>query len=140
MITLDLEVRHMTFPPGLRDQASLAQKRGIIKKRVNEDLLDLFSRTSARSRKLSIRESTLEYVLSKYSEQAVFEPWRELQHWFAYTGGLFILPGYAPLDYASGRLKQSGNVSVAQAIGEAVAGLVLQWEFGGQLLARPNHD
>lgn len=90
---------------------------------------------------LSTSESTINRMIVKYSEQLTFQPLAEIRYWFAYTGGLFLEPGYPPLFYARSEYKiVSPNKSAVAAIGEGVTGLLAQRLYRCRLLARPNHD
>jgi hypothetical protein len=90
---------------------------------------------------MTISETALDWMMVKYSEQAVFNPRREIQHWFAYSSGAHLEPGYMPLFYfRQSKDRPSANKSAISAIGEGVAGFLAQRLYGCTKLARPNHD
>jgi hypothetical protein len=70
-----------------------------------------------------------------------YRPQEEMQHYFTYTSGAFLEPGYAPLFYSrtEHRLITPSKSAIA-GIGEGIAGLVAQQLFRCRKLARPNHD
>lgn len=90
---------------------------------------------------LQVDEGVLGQMIRKYSEQLVYRPLEEMQHYFTYTSGAFLEPGYAPLFYSrtEHRLITPSKSAVA-GIGEGIAGLVAQRLFRCRKLARPNHD
>lgn len=86
-------------------------------------------------------ESAIKKMVTKYSEQIVYQPLQEIKHWFAYSSGAFIEPGYPPLFYSRGKNKRvSPNKSAVAGIGEGVAGFVAQRLYKCRKIARPNHD
>ena len=88
-----------------------------------------------------IAETTLKHMVTKYSEQLVFQPVNEIRHWFTYESGAYIEPGYPPLYYARQKNKPfSPNKSAVAAIGEAIAGFLAQRLYRCRKLSRPNHD
>lgn len=90
---------------------------------------------------ININEVTLRMMIGKYSEQMVFQPLTEIRHWFAYSGGAYIEPGYPPLFYSRTRYKTvSPNKSAVAGIGEGIAGFLSQRLYRCRKLARPNHD
>lgn len=90
---------------------------------------------------ISIHEATLRMMIVKYSEQLVFQPLNEIRHWFAYSGGAYIEPGYPPLFYSRNRNRTvSPNKSAVAGIGEGIAGFISQRLYMCRKLARPNHD
>ncbi len=92
---------------------------------------------------IAIPPSFLEPLTKKYSEQLVYKPLEEVQHWFTYSMGAFLELGYPQLYYYAHLLtgkKIPPNKSAVAAIGEAVAGLVGQQLYGARKLARPNQD
>jgi len=90
---------------------------------------------------ISVHESVIKAMITKYSEQVVYQPLHEIRHWFAYASGAFIEPGYPPLFYSRGKGKKvSPNKSAVAGIGEGVAGFVAQRLYKCRKLARPNHD
>lgn len=90
---------------------------------------------------LSVSEATVNRMIVKYSEQLTFQPLAEMRYWFAYTGGLFLEPGYPPLFYARTKNETiSPNKTAIAAIGEGICGLLAQRIYRCRLLARPNHD
>ena len=97
--------------------------------------------TSRSSMALTISETALGRMIVKYSEQSVFQPLKEIRHWFTYTSGAYPTPGYPPLYYGRDKNRNvSPNVSAVAAIGEGVAGLICQRVYRCRKLARPNHD
>jgi hypothetical protein len=90
---------------------------------------------------LLIHPCTLQRMVVKYSEQLVYRPLEEMQHWFGYSGGLFLQPGYPPLFYSRSENRSvSANKSAVAAIGEGVAGFIAQRLYRCRKLARPTHD
>lgn len=90
---------------------------------------------------LQIEENILKRMISKYSEQLVYRPLEELQHWFTYSCGAFLEPGYPPLFYSRTENRVvTANKSAVAGIGEGVAGFLLQRLYRCRKLARPNHD
>ncbi len=91
--------------------------------------------------KLHVHEAVIIRMITKYSEQMIYQPLSEMRYWFAYSSGAFIEPGYPPLFYSRQRNKTvSPNKSAVAGIGEGVAGLITQRLYKGKKLARPNHD
>jgi hypothetical protein len=87
------------------------------------------------------RAPTVGFMIDRYSEQLVFKPLVEIHHWFAYSRGAHLLPGYPPLFYTRRQKRPvSPNKSAIAAVGEGVAGLLAQREYRCRRLARPNHD
>ena len=92
-------------------------------------------------RTMSVHKSVIMRMVTKYSEQIVYQPLNEIRHWFAYASGAFIEPGYPPLFYSRVKNKKvSPNKSAVAGIGEGVAGFVAQRLYRCRKLARPNHD
>ncbi|MDV3348831.1 hypothetical protein QGP82_09035 [Leptothoe sp. LEGE 181152] len=91
---------------------------------------------------LQISPSTLKVMVRKYSEQLVYKPLEELGFWFGYYSGIFLEPGYPSLYYSRRTSKQnlSPNKSAVAAIGEGIAGLVMQRSYRARKLARPIQD
>jgi hypothetical protein len=91
--------------------------------------------------RLNLTESTLERMIIKYSEQIVFQPLQEIRHWFTYSSGAFLEPGYPPLYYSRDASRMvSPNKSAVAAVGEGIAGFIAQRAYHCLKLARPNHD
>jgi hypothetical protein len=89
----------------------------------------------------NIAEPTMKLMVTKYSEQLVFQPVNEIRHWFTYESGAYNEPGYPPLYYGREKNKPfSPNKSAVAAIGEAVAGFLSQRLYQCRKLSRPNHD
>ncbi|MFM6272508.1 MAG: hypothetical protein ACKPFA_39415, partial [Dolichospermum sp.] len=77
----------------------------------------------------------------KYSEQAVYRPIDDMRYYFQYAQRVFIDPGYPPLFYSAfADVKPSQNLSAVCAIGEGVAGLILQQNYRCRKLVRPYQD
>jgi len=89
---------------------------------------------------LTVGESVIKRMVTKYSEQIIYQPLNEILFWFTYKSGAYIEPGYPPLFYLSAKDRISPNKSAVAGIGEAVAGLIAQRVFKCKKLARPNHD
>lgn len=137
MIQIRIEHRRLLLPIRHQGLATGAHSRDV--------LADVFAETIATAWTtsdtwLSLHESTLERMIVKYSEQISFQPLREMRHWFTYSSGAYIEPGYPPLYYARGKKGISPNKSAVCAIGEGVAGFLAQRLFHCEKLARPNHD
>jgi hypothetical protein len=89
---------------------------------------------------LMVNESTLKRMISKYSEQVIYQPLNEIRFWFTYTSGAYIEPGYPPLFYFRKGRNFSPNKTAVAGIGEGVAGLISQRLIRCRKLSRPNHD
>jgi hypothetical protein len=90
---------------------------------------------------MPISETALKQMITKFSEQRVFQPLNEIRHWFTYEAGAYIQPGYPPLFYSGGNSKErSPNKSAISAIGEGIAGFLAQRVYHCTMLARPNHE
>ena len=89
---------------------------------------------------LLVHESILKKMISKFSEQVIYQPINEIRFWFTYSSGAYIEPGYPPLFYFRKGKTFSPNKTAVAGIGEGVAGLVSQRVFRCRKLSRPNHD
>ena len=89
---------------------------------------------------LFVHESILKRMISKFSEQVIYQPLNEIRFWFTYSSGAYIEPGYPPLFYFRKGRNFSPNKTAVAGIGEGVAGLVSQRMFRCRKLSRPNHD
>jgi hypothetical protein len=116
-----------------------AGERRVLRSRLDERLLPQMEYSEALTHEIA--EPTLKLMVTKYSEQLVFQPVNEIRHWFTYESGAYIEPGYPPLYYAREKNKPfSPNKSAVAAIGEAVAGFLSQRLYQCRKLSRPNHD
>lgn len=139
MIHLDVSRSTLRLPRDLQGLISNALTRAALQQRALDKLDSLIASRAPAS--MLISEPTLDWMMVKYSEQAVFNPRREIQHWFAYSSGAHIDPGYPPLFYfREKRNRPSPNKSAVAAIGEGIAGFLAQRLFHCVKLARPNHD
>lgn len=95
----------------------------------------------AQSLTMTISESTLKRMVTRYSEQLVFQPVNEIRYWFTYQSGAYLEPGYPPLYYGRQRQRTvSPNKTAVSALGEAIAGFLAQRLYKCRKLGRPNHD
>lgn len=91
----------------------------------------------------AIHPNTLKWMIGRASEQVVYRPLEELQHfYFTYAAGYWLLPGYPRLLYnRSHKQSLSPSKSAIAAIGEGVSALLAQRLYRGtRRLARPLHD
>jgi hypothetical protein len=139
MISLEIQRRKILLPTHLRGLITGENERRVLRVKLNRRLLPQL--TYPESFPMPISEPTLKHMVTKYSEQLVFQPVNELRHWFTYESGAYIEPGYPPLYYGRQRNKTlSPNKSAVAAVGEAVAGFLAQRLYQCRKLARPNHD
>lgn len=139
MIVLAIERRRITIPADLQGVVTGASERARYRRILERRLSSQLTYTERFSGTLS--ETTMKQMVKKYSEQLTFQPLNELRHWFTYTSGAYLDPGYPPLFY--GGLKRdsySPNKSAESAIGEGIAGFICQRYYRCRKLARPNHD
>lgn len=138
MIQLHIQRQLISMPRSLQALVSNSLTRSALEDEAREQLA---SHTVVGSPfDLSLAESTLDWMMMRFSEQVVFNPRKEIQHWFAYTSGAYLEPGYAPLYYFWTTTKPSPNKSAISAIGEGIAGYLAQYYYHCSMLARPNHD
>jgi hypothetical protein len=143
MIQINISQRKLSFTKQEQSIAQAAHARNALAPQFAKLLSTKFSSKSSKvvNSGLNVSESTINRMIVKYSEQLTFQPLTEIRYWFAYTGGLFLEPGYPPLFYARADSKNiSPNKSAVAAIGEGISGLVAQRLYHCRLLARPNHD
>lgn len=139
MISLEIERRNILLPTHLRGLITGENERRILRLKLNRRLAPQLAYLESFA--MPISEPTLKHMVTKYSEQLVFQPVNELRHWFTYESGAYIEPGYPPLYYGRQRNKTlSPNKSAVAAVGEAVAGFLAQRFYQCRKLARPNHD
>ena len=139
MINLEVKTRVITLSKEEQCLATGANTRDALREKFSSILDTKPPFTPAAI--LSLDESVLKRMMSKYSEQLVYQPLNEIRFWFAYSSGLFVEPGYPPLYYAKKRNKSvSPNKSAVAAVGEGVAGFIAQRFYRCRKLARPNHD
>lgn len=139
MITVDVRFRRLQFSRQEQHLAIGAPTRQALRDRFDKALASKPSFTAAMA--MSIDESVLERMISKYSEQLTYQPLSEIRFWFEYSRGLFVDRGYPPLYYAKkSRGSLSPNKSAICAVGEGMAGLLAQRLYRCRRLARPNHD
>jgi hypothetical protein len=139
MISLNIERRRITLATELHGFITGAGERRVLRTELDKRLLPQmdYSETLA----VEIAETTLKHMVTKYSEQLVFQPVNEIRHWFTYESGAYIELGYPPLYYAREKNKPfSPNKSAVAAMGEAVAGFLAQRLYRCRKLSRPNHD
>jgi len=139
MITLEIQRRSLRFSKEEQNLATGAYTRDALRDRFQKALSVKPTYTGAPT--LSIDESVLKRMISKYSEQLIYQPLNEIRFWFEYSSGVFLEPGYPPLFYAKNKGKSvSPNKTAVAAVGEGVAGLLAQRLYQCRKLARPNHD
>lgn len=139
MIDIDIKLRHIQLTA---DEVNLATGANARNALLPEFLQRLAMKpTYTGYGAISVHESVVKAMVTKYSEQVVYQPLNEIRHWFAYSSGAFIEPGYPPLFYSRGKGKKvSPNKSAVAGIGEGVAGFIAQRLYRCRKLARPNHD
>lgn len=139
MINLHVDRRRIIFAKSLHGLITGAAERKVLRVELDKHLFPQMHYRE--SFLIGIEETTLKRMVTKYSEQLVFQPVNEIRHWFTYESGAFIEPGYPPLYYAREKGKPfSPNKSAVAAIGEAVAGFLAQRLYQCRKLSRPNHD
>lgn len=138
MIYLQGQHQILTMPRVLQGLANQANTRPAV---APEFFGRVQGHTTASPFSLRLTETTMDRMIVKYSEQAVFQPLLEIRHWFTYASGAYTEQGYPPLFYARTRTyRPSPNVSAVAAVGEGIAGFIAQRVFHCRKLARPNHD
>jgi hypothetical protein len=137
MITLNIKTKLISLTDHEQGLATAAQSRSAMEPefRAAVQLRSTESNTS-----LNLAEGTLGQMIVKYSEQVVFQPLREIRHWFTYASGAFLEPGYPPLFYNDSNAARCANKSAVAAVGEGIAGFLAQRLYRCRKLARPNHD
>lgn len=139
MISITINQRKLSFTKQEQGIAQAAYVRNALAPQFAKRLAAKSS--SSTTIKLCVSETTINRMIVKYSEQLTFQPLAEMRYWFAYTGGLFLEPGYPPLFYARTKNETiSPNKTAVAAIGEGISGLLAQRLYRCRLLARPNHD
>jgi hypothetical protein len=139
MINLSIERRRIKLATELQGLITGAGERRVLRSELDKRLLPQLGYTESLT--IEIAEPTLKHMVTKYSEQLVFQPVNEIRHWFTYESGAYIEPGYPPLYYAREKGKPfSPNKSAVAAVGEAIAGFLAQRLYHCRKLSRPNHD
>jgi hypothetical protein len=139
MITLEVKFRNIQLTKAEQNLATGAYTRNVLRERFQTVLAAKPQFTTLNQ--FALDESVLRRMISKYSEQLIYQPLNEIRFWFEYSSGVFLEPGYPPLFYAKNRGKiLSPNKSAAAAVGEGIAGLLMQRLYQCRKLARPNHD
>lgn len=139
-IQLTLEHQQLTLSPMHQSLAKAAASRQAMRFQFQAQLASTSS-TQTTLPPLQVDEQVLAQMIHKYSEQLVYRPLEEIQHYFTYTSGAFLEPGYPPLFYSRTEKRMiTPNKSAIAGIGEGIAGLVAQQLFRCRKLARPNHD
>jgi hypothetical protein len=139
MISLEIQRRKIVLPAHLQGLITGASERRVLRSELDKRLLPQLAYLESLA--MTISEPTLKHMVTKYSEQLVFQPVNEIRHWFTYQSGAYIEPGYPPLYYGRERNKTlSPNKSAVAAVGEAIAGFLAQRLYQCRKLARPNHD
>jgi hypothetical protein len=138
MININIYHREIVIPSSLIP-LGLSERT-----KLNEDFIQAINSKIERYKQipsLHINEVTLQRMIEKYSEQAVYRPIDDMRYYFCYAKRTLIEPGYHPLFYpAVVERKFSPNISAVSAIGEGVAGLILQQNYGCRKLVRPYRD
>jgi len=137
MITLNIKTKLISLTDHEQGLATAAHSRSAMEP---EFLAAIERRSTVTGRSLSVTEAALGQMIVKYSEQVVFQPLREIRHWFTYASGAFLEPGYPPLYYNDSSAARSANKSAVAAVGEGIAGFLAQRLYRCRKLARPNHD
>ena len=139
MIQLYVERRRIVIRTKQHGVIAGASERAKLRRRFEQSLSSQMRYTENFS--LPISETTLKHMITKYSEQRVFQPLNEIRYWFTYESGAYVEPGYPPLFYSGGNTKdRSPNKSVVSAIGEGIAGFLMQRLYRCTMLARPNNE
>ena len=137
MITLNIKTKLISLTEHEQGLAAAAQSRSAMEP---EFRAAIQRRSTESETSLSLAEATLGQMIVKYSEQVVFQPLREIRHWFTYASGAFLEPGYPPLFYNDSNAARCANKSAVAAVGEGIAGFLAQRLYRCRKLARPNHD
>jgi hypothetical protein len=139
-IQIYVNYRHFRFSKTEQTIAQAAVSRSALSKRF-QDVVAKKQVDYTPKDYFSVRRSTLQRMIVKYSEQLVYKPIEEIQNWFTYNTGAFLEPGYPPLFYSRDNHKTiSPSKSAIAGIGEGVTGFIAQQMYQARLLARPNHD
>lgn len=139
MIQLDIQRRRLVIPSDMHGVIAGASERARLQRRLERSLSSQMAYTENFS--LPISETALKKTITRYSEQRVFRPLNEIRYWFTYEAGAYIEPGYPPLFYSGGSSKdRSPNKSAIAAVGEGIAGFLVQRVYRCTTLARPNHE
>jgi hypothetical protein len=139
MVSLDIQRRRIVLPAHFQGLIIGASQRQRLQRELERHLQPQLVYTESLA--MTIFEPTLMHMVTKYSEQLVFQPVNEVRHWFTYGTGAYIEPGYPPLYYGRERNKTiSPNKSAVAAVGEAIAGFLAQRLYKCRKLARPSHD
>lgn len=139
MVTLEVRFRNVQLNNEEQNLATGAHTRQVLREKFEKALETKPAYTALNQ--FVLDESVFRRMISKYSEQLIYQPLNEIRFWFEYSSGVFLEPGYPPLFYAKNRSKSlSPNKSAAAAVGEGVAGLLAQRLYQCRKLARPNHD
>jgi hypothetical protein len=87
-------------------------------------------------KKVVLNSKELDASINKFSEQLIFYAENELINWFSYTKGRIISTKFPDLYYLIDKNYEI-NISAVAAIGEGIAGHILEEVFGYNTLARP---
>src|SRR5262245_249662 len=97
MIVLEIQRRQIILPAQLQGLITGSSQRRTLRMELDRQLKPQLAYPETFSRTIS--EPTLKRMVTKYSEQLVFQPVNEIRHWFTYQSGAYIEPGYPPLYY-----------------------------------------
>ena len=139
MIHLDIQKRLVDLSHDEQHLATATLTRTALKSQFLRELTKKPSYSAVDP--ISIHETILKRMITKYSEQLVYKPLEELLYWFTYDSGAFIEPGYPPLFYSRDKNRIiSPNKSAVAGIGEGISGFLAQRLYRCRKLARPIHD
>lgn len=141
-IQISIERRSLHLTNSLAALASLAASRSEARQQFLREMAGSITHYAPLS-PMQIHSNTLRTISLQVSEQVVYRPLEELQHfYFSYAKGAFLLPGYPRLFYmATSRQQLSPSKSAIAAIGEGVAAILTQRLYQGTMrLARPYHS
>ncbi|HEY9625919.1 MAG TPA: hypothetical protein V6C84_01330 [Coleofasciculaceae cyanobacterium] len=141
MIEVHLERRTIQLSPLEQSLAKAAASRHAMRLQLQGQLSHQLSSAYNPLPMLPIHPHTLQWMTTKYSEQLVFLPLEEMHQFFNYASGICLDPGHPPLFYSRTQSQSiSPNKSAIAAIGEGIAGFLIQRLYHCRKLARPIGD
>ena len=138
-VTIDVNIKRVTLSDALKDRIGLSHSRGILIKNVQFEIQDLLEDVA--TYQISRDSIEIRTQATQFSEQMVFDPLAQIDHYFTYKSGMNLGTGYAPLYYSvTDKNLMSANKSAVAAIGEGVAGLMAKKLYSLFHVFRPNND